>query len=146
MNECLTLGRVCQGGMDCVNRVGGYTCVPSEVYQRPYRQSSPVLPETSYPELSDPVSDTFLPAPPRFVEPSYPRIRNPALCTLGYALAADGTCNGECLCSGLFFRLGGQIYPNNESKYIFGGQKSVKFRMIGILCQINTNLERIVCL
>uniref|UniRef100_A0A3B3E0P4 Fibulin 5 n=1 Tax=Oryzias melastigma TaxID=30732 RepID=A0A3B3E0P4_ORYME len=98
VNECLTLGRVCQGGMDCVNRVGGYTCVPSEAYQRPYRQSSPVLPETSYPELSDPVSDTFLPAPPRFVEPSYPRIRNPALCTLGYALAADGTCNDidEC--------------------------------------------------
>ncbi|XP_023208841.1 fibulin-5 isoform X1 [Xiphophorus maculatus] len=97
VNEC-SWPQPCQGEMLCVNRIGGYQCLSSDYYDRPYRRVSPAQPEPSYPEPSDRIPDTFARAPARAAEPSYPIVSNPALCTLGYALAADGTCNDidEC--------------------------------------------------
>uniref|UniRef100_A0A3P9Q385 Fibulin 5 n=1 Tax=Poecilia reticulata TaxID=8081 RepID=A0A3P9Q385_POERE len=97
VNEC-SWPQPCQGEMLCVNRIGGYQCLSGDYYDRPYRRVSPAQPEPSYPDPSDRIPDTFARTPPRAVEPSYPIVSNPALCTLGYALAADGTCNDidEC--------------------------------------------------
>lgn len=82
-----------------MNQNGGYLCIPRALYNQPYRPDPPILPEPVYPDASAGFSDTFLPAPPRSVEPSYPRVRGTAQCILGYTPAEDGTCNGERLMS-----------------------------------------------
>lgn len=89
MDECRILPDACQGHTFCVNQEGGYLCRPRGLLSPQYR------PETSYPEVPGGFSDTFLPARPRSVEQSYPRVRTTAQCILGYAPAEDGTCNGE---------------------------------------------------
>lgn len=81
--------------MRCVNQNGGYLCLPRGLYNQQYTQDYQVQQEPFYPETSDGFSDTFLPSRPRSADPSYPIIRTSAQCVLGYALAEDGTCNGE---------------------------------------------------
>ncbi|XP_038158668.1 fibulin-5 [Cyprinodon tularosa] len=97
VNEC-SWSQPCQGEMLCVNQIGGYQCLSREFYERPFRPAGPVPPEQSRPSLPDRSPDTFVPAPARPVEPSYPILTNRVLCTLGYAPATDGTCNDidEC--------------------------------------------------
>lgn len=87
----------CRGDMHCVNQNGGYLCIPRSLYNQPYRPETPALPEPVYPDPSVGFSETFVPAAPRSVEPSYPRVRTTAQCILGYAPAEDGTCNGKYL-------------------------------------------------
>ncbi|XP_051251919.1 fibulin-5 isoform X2 [Dicentrarchus labrax] len=98
VDECRTLPDACRGDMRCVNQNGGYLCIPRTLYSQPYRPETPVLPEPGYPDRSVGFSETFLPDPPRSVEPSYPRVRTTAQCILGYTLAEDGSCNDidEC--------------------------------------------------
>eukprot|EP00066_Takifugu_rubripes_P027471 XP_011616737.1 PREDICTED: fibulin-5-like [Takifugu rubripes] len=81
--------------MRCVNQYGGYLCLPQGLYSQPIRPDYPGQVEQVFPDASDGYSDTALPDRPRSAEPSYPIIRTSAQCILGYALAEDGTCNGE---------------------------------------------------
>lgn len=92
VDECRTVPDACRGDMRCVNRNGGYLCIPRTLYDQPYR------PEPVYPDPSVGFSDTFVPAVPRAggLEPSYPITGGATHCVLGYTLAEDGTCNGEC--------------------------------------------------
>lgn len=77
--------------MRCVNQNGGYLCLPRGLYNQQYTPDYQVQQEPFYPDTTD----TFLPSRPRSADPSYPIIRTSAQCVLGYALADDGTCNGE---------------------------------------------------
>uniref|UniRef100_A0A1A7X0F7 Fibulin 5 n=1 Tax=Iconisemion striatum TaxID=60296 RepID=A0A1A7X0F7_9TELE len=142
VNECVILPQACQGDMQCVNQIGGYRCIPVGLYDRPFRPNSPVLPELSYPDADpDRAADVFLPGRQRSVEPSYPRVSSPALCTLGYAPAADGTCNDvdecetnshhcnptqvcintaggyTCSCTEGYWLIGGQCQDIDECRY-----------------------------
>lgn len=92
-DECRAEPDACRGDMRCVNQNGGYLCIPRRLYEQPYRPEIPARREPVYPDPSDP----FLPALPRFVEPSYPRMRATAQCLLGYTPAEDGSCDGESL-------------------------------------------------
>lgn len=65
------------------------------MYTQQYTQDYQGQQEPYYPDTSDGFPDTFPPSRPRSAEPSYPIIRTSAQCVLGYALAEDGTCNGE---------------------------------------------------
>lgn len=93
VDECRTMPDACRGDMRCVNQNGGYLCIPRNLYNQPYRPD-PIVPEPVYPDPSAGFPNSFLPSPPRSVEPSYPRVISTAQCILGYTLAEDGTCNG----------------------------------------------------
>lgn len=103
VDECRLLPGACRGDMRCVNQNGGYLCLPRGMYTQQYTQDYLGQQEPYYPDTSDGFPDTFPPSRPRAAEPSYPRaaepsypiIRTSAQCVLGYALAEDGTCNGE---------------------------------------------------
>lgn len=95
VDECRILPDACRGDMRCVNQYGGYLCLPQGLYSQPIRPDHPGQFEQGFPDASDGYSDTALPDRPRSAEPSYPIIRTNAQCILGYALAEDGTCNGE---------------------------------------------------
>lgn len=95
VDECRILPDACRGDMRCVNQNGGYLCLPQGLYNQPYRPDVQARFEPRYPDTSDGFSDTVLPDRPRSADPSYPIIRTNAQCVLGYALAEDGTCNGE---------------------------------------------------
>lgn len=95
VDECRILPDACRGDMRCINQNGGYLCLPQGLYNQPYRPDVPARFEPVYPDTSDGFSDTVLPDRPRSADPSYPIIRTNAQCVLGYALAEDGTCNGE---------------------------------------------------
>ncbi|XP_017272737.1 fibulin-5 [Kryptolebias marmoratus] len=139
VNECVIMPRACQGEMRCVNQIGGYRCIPVGLYDRPY---SPILPELSYPDPPDGAVDTFQQQISLgSVEPSYPRMRRPLLCTLGYAPAEDGTCNDidecetnshhcnptqvcintaggyTCSCTEGYWLIGGQCQDIDECRY-----------------------------
>lgn len=94
VDECRTMPDACRGDMRCVNQNGGYLCIPRNLYNQPYRPD-PIVPEPVYPDPSAGFPNSFLPSPPRSVEPSYPRVISTAQCILGYTLAEDGTCNGQ---------------------------------------------------
>lgn len=95
VDECRILPDACRGDMRCVNQNGGYLCIPRTLYNQPYRPETRVPLEPPYSDTSVGFSDTFLPSPPRSVEPSYPRVRSTAQCILGFTPAEDGSCNGE---------------------------------------------------
>lgn len=121
VDECRILPDACRGDMRCVNQYGGYLCLPQGLYSQPIRPDYPGQVEQVFPDASDGYSDTALPDRPRSAEPSYPIIRTNAQCILGYALAEDGTCNGELtrnmLAAGTFpfafarLRLGAETGP-----------------------------------
>ncbi|XP_068195610.1 fibulin-5 [Antennarius striatus] len=141
VDECRMLPDACRGDMRCVNRNGGYLCMPRGRYSQPYREEVQVRPEPVYPDQSTGYSDTFLPGLPRSLEPSYPRVRTTAPCILGYALAEDGTCNDvdecetnshhcnptqvcintaggyTCSCTEGYWLIGGQCQDIDECRY-----------------------------
>ncbi|XP_070776266.1 fibulin-5 [Enoplosus armatus] len=141
VDECRTLPDACRGDMRCVNQNGGYLCIPRTLYNQPFRPETPVLPEPVYPDPSVGFSDTFPQAPPRSVEPSYPRVRTTAQCILGYTPAEDGTCNDidecetnshhcnptqvcintaggyTCSCTEGYWLIGGQCQDIDECRY-----------------------------
>lgn len=119
VDECRTLPDPCRGDMRCVNQNGGYLCLPRGLYSQPYGPEPPQVqqqqPESTYQggggggggggagtgtgtgigtSASQP--NSYVPAPPRSGEPSYPQVGYTVPCILGYVLADDGTCNGEC--------------------------------------------------
>uniref|UniRef100_A0A8C2WNX3 Developmental arteries and neural crest EGF-like protein n=1 Tax=Cyclopterus lumpus TaxID=8103 RepID=A0A8C2WNX3_CYCLU len=136
-DECRTQPDVCRGDMQCVNQNGGYLCLPRRLYDQPYRSEIPARPEPVYPDSSD----TFLPALPRSVEPSYPRVRATAQCLLGYTPAEDGSCDDidecetnshhcnptqvcintaggyTCSCTEGYWLIGGQCQDIDECRY-----------------------------
>lgn len=67
--------------------------MPQGLYSQSSRPDYPGQVEQVFPD--DGYSDTALPDRQRSAEPSYPIIRTNAQCILGYALAEDGSCNGE---------------------------------------------------
>lgn len=95
VDECRILPDACRGDMRCVNQYGGYLCLPQGLYSQPLRPDYPGQLEQGFPDARDGYSEAALPDPQRPAEPSYPIIRTSAQCVLGYALAEDGTCNGE---------------------------------------------------
>ncbi|XP_029349260.1 fibulin-5 isoform X2 [Echeneis naucrates] len=132
VDECRTLPDVCRGDMRCVNQNGGYLCIPRSLYNQPYRPAGPLPPEPAYPDSSVGFSDTFVPADPRSVEPSYPRVRSTAQCLLGYTAAEDGSCNDidECETNShhcnptqvCINTLGGYTCSCTEGYWLIGGQ------------------------
>lgn len=95
VDECRLLPDACRGDMRCVNQNGGYLCLPRGLYNQQYAPDYQGQQEPFYPDTTDGFSDTLVPTRPRSADPSYPIIRTSAQCVLGYALAEDGTCNGE---------------------------------------------------
>lgn len=95
VDECRILPDACRGDMRCVNQYGGYLCMPQGLYGQAGRPDYPAQVEQAFPGASDGYPDTVLPDRQRSAEPSYPIIRTSAQCILGYAVAEDGTCNGE---------------------------------------------------
>lgn len=137
MDECRLLADACRGDMRCVNQNGGYLCVPRGQYTQQYTQDYQVQQEPFYPDTSDGFPDTFLPSRPRpAADPSYPIIRTSAQCVLGYALAEDGTCNGE-LTSDLWRR------PADISGKFWDGKFCPAFDGVVELCQ--TSGIHLVC-
>uniref|UniRef100_A0A3P8RGF2 EGF-like domain-containing protein n=1 Tax=Astatotilapia calliptera TaxID=8154 RepID=A0A3P8RGF2_ASTCA len=140
VDECRTMPDACRGDMRCVNQNGGYLCIPRNLYNQPYRPD-PIVPEPVYPDPSAGFPNSFLPSPPRSVEPSYPRVISTAQCILGYTLAEDGTCNDidecetnshhcnptqvcintaggyTCSCTEGYWLLGGQCQDIDECRY-----------------------------
>ncbi|XP_033843924.1 fibulin-5 [Periophthalmus magnuspinnatus] len=153
VDECRVIPDACRGDMRCVNQNGGYLCLPRGLYSQPYRPEVPALPEPypdtgvgagGYPDVSGGAGaypESFVPGPPRSVEPSYPRVRGTAPCILGYTLAEDGTCNDidecetnshhcnptqvcintaggyTCSCTEGYWLIGGQCHDIDECRY-----------------------------